>query len=224
MVKEMKIIAFDLDDTLYNEIDFVQSGFRVVAQYTAKKYGLDKNKIYSFLTKTLKLNGRAKIFDVMLKKYGIYDKKTVAKLVAVYRSHKPEIKLAKNTKKTLKNLKNRYKLALITDGNKNVQRNKVYALKLNDLLDFIVYTDDYGPSGKKPNVISFKKVLKELDGKPEEMIYIGDNPEKDFIGAKKIGIKTIQIYRDKVAKNNFPEEFTANYSIKKIEELENFFI
>lgn len=224
MVKGIKIIAFDLDDTLYNEIDFVQSGFRVVAQYVAKKFGLDKNELYSFLTKTLKLYGRGKIFDVMLKKYGIYDKKTVTKLVGVYRSHKPEIKLAKNIKKTLKNLKNKYKLALITDGDKNVQRNKVHALKLNDLLDCIVYTDDYGPSGKKPSAISFKKVLKELGGKPEEMIYVGDNPEKDFIGAKKIGIKTVQIYQDKVDDNNLPEEFTANYSIKKIENLARFFI
>lgn len=219
MIKEIKIIAFDLDDTLYNEIDFVQSGFRVVAQYTAIKFGLDKNKIYSFLIKTLKLNGRGKIFNSMLKKYGIYDKKTITKLVSVYRSHKPEIKLDSNTRKTIKNLKDKYKLALITDGDKNVQRNKVHALKLNDLLDYIVYTDDYGPSGKKPNTISFKKVLKELGGKPEEMIYVGDNPEKDFIGAKKIGIKTIQIYRDKVGKNNFSEEFAANYSIKKIEDL-----
>ena len=34
-----KIIAFDLDDTLYQEIDFVMSGYRAVSRFVEKEYG-----------------------------------------------------------------------------------------------------------------------------------------------------------------------------------------
>ena len=42
-----KLIVFDIDDTLYNEIDYVESGYKVVSKYIEKKY--NKKNIYNKL-------------------------------------------------------------------------------------------------------------------------------------------------------------------------------
>ena len=38
----VKAVVFDLDDTLYPEISFVKSGFRVVAGYLGPRFGFDQ--------------------------------------------------------------------------------------------------------------------------------------------------------------------------------------
>jgi len=38
--------------------------------------------------------------------------------------------------------------------------------------------------------------LERLGCTPREAMYIGDNPQKDFIGAKGLGMKTIRIIRE----------------------------
>ena len=42
----MKVVVFDLDDTLYKEIEFVKNGFNSVSDYLSKKFKLNKKKIY----------------------------------------------------------------------------------------------------------------------------------------------------------------------------------
>ena len=38
------ILIFDLDDTLYPEIDFVKSGMRAVADFMQEKHGFDSKQ------------------------------------------------------------------------------------------------------------------------------------------------------------------------------------
>tara|TARA_B100001093_G_C26764715_1_gene987337 strand:+ start:801 stop:992 length:192 start_codon:yes stop_codon:yes gene_type:complete len=55
------IIVFDLDDTLYNEIDFVNNGFNVVANYLKKKFGVNKQKSLIFLKKKFLIDRKKKL-------------------------------------------------------------------------------------------------------------------------------------------------------------------
>ena len=74
----------------------------------------------------------------------------------------------------------------------------------------------------KPNEIVYETCLKELNVKSNEAVYIGDNPLKDFIGAKKIGMKTVRIIRDKgmFMKETAPsEEYKADITVKDLREL-----
>jgi putative hydrolase of the HAD superfamily len=45
----MKSVIFDLDNTLYPEIEYVKSGFRYVSSYLNSKYDLDEEEIFSQL-------------------------------------------------------------------------------------------------------------------------------------------------------------------------------
>jgi len=55
----------------------------------------------------------------------------------------------------------------------------------------------------------------------EEAIYIGDNPYKDFIGAKKIGIPTVRILQPgrEYYKVRLDKEYEADYEIRELHEI-----
>ena len=188
----IKCLIFDLDDTLYYEKTYVLEAFEEVCKYLSSKYRYDYNKIYERCIEILNQYGRGKIFNILCEEYGIDE--DIKKLVEIYRNTKPKLKLYKKSYEVFKFAKeNNLKLALITDGCSKVQWNKIKALGLEEVMDKIIVTDDYGNGYGKPHEKSYKEVLNYFNLKPDECIYIGDNPNKDFIGAKKIGMKTIRI-------------------------------
>lgn len=44
-----KVVCFDLDDTLYKEIDFLKSGYRKISEMVEKRYGFNSWEIYDRL-------------------------------------------------------------------------------------------------------------------------------------------------------------------------------
>lgn len=217
--KTTKVIIFDLDDTLYGERAFVEKGFEAVALYIEEQFRINKKEFFEDLKDILKKEGRGHIFDTALRKYNLYSKKNVDKLVEIYRFHRPNIKLYPGLKNLLKSLRKKYKLGIITDGMGSVQRIKVKALHVKSLFDFIIYTNELGKKRSKPNSYSFKKVLECFKISPEEAVYIGDDPHKDFVGAKKVGIRTVRVLQGRFENIEAEKGFEADYNIKKITEL-----
>jgi len=202
----MKAIIFDLDDTLYPEREFVMSGFKVVAKYLAKKYALNQFKIFNFLRFDFKNGIRGKNFDLLIARFNL-SKKELKSLIKIYRNHKPKIKLYPDAKKILKYLaKNKkIKIGLISDGAVKTQTNKLQSLKIDKIFDAIVLSDSFGKKYRKPHLRPFHLALKKLKIKPEEAIYVADNPLKDFIGAGKLGIFTVRIKRKNGIYNDIQE-------------------
>jgi len=216
----IRAIIFDLDDTLYDEMQFVRGGFEAVSSYTSKNANVNQNVVYQLLLDVLEKHGRGQTFDIALKKLGLYNKNLISKLVKVYRTHKPKLSLYSEVRTVLSTLRKQgYKLGLITDGNVEVQRNKVEALKIKDFFDCIIFSDEYGIEKQKPNPFPYQKALKELKASARETIYVGDNPYKDFVSAKRLGIHTIRIMRGQYKNVTLNKEFEAEYQIINLGEL-----
>jgi haloacid dehalogenase superfamily, subfamily IA, variant 1 with third motif having Dx(3-4)D or Dx(3-4)E len=217
----IKLVIFDLDDTLYNERDFVYSGFIEVSKYLSSKYKIDKNKLYKDMVYILNFQGRGKIFNQICKKY--HFKENIEDLVKKYRYNSREISLYYDASIVLKKLKNNYKLGLITDGDKGAQLNKIKLLDLQKYMNKIIITDEYGKEYWKPSIKPFKMILEYFNIDSKESIYIGDNPNKDFIPCKKLGINTVRIIRPIGYYSNtfLNENYEADYNIKSLLELEN---
>lgn len=216
----IQAVIFDLDDTLYDEMQFVKGGFEAVSSYIFKNSGVNQNTVYQLLLDVLEKYGRGKVFDIVLEKLGLYNEKLIPKLVEIYRKHIPNLILYPDAEAVLYTLRKRgYKLGLITDGNVEVQRNKVKALKIRDLFNCIVFSDEYGIEKRKPNSLPYQKVIKRLKIEPKEAFYVGDNPYKDFITAKKLGIYTVRILRGQYKNVELNKAFEADYQIKNLEEL-----
>lgn len=194
----IKAVLFDLDDTLYDEITFVTSGFETVASYLSTNFHLIEEEILSVMMELLSRNGRGRIFDKVLEYNGLYEPKLVEELVSVYRSHQPNIDLYELVVPTFQELRHLdIKLGIITDGLYSVQRNKVSSLGLQDLVDIIIYTDEIGREYWKPHPIAFELAIKKLAIEPHEAIYVGNDPAKDFSGPNSIGIRSVHLCKDR---------------------------
>ena len=209
------ILVFDLDDTLYPEITIVKSGLKEVSLFLNSKFGIEKESAYSQMYKYLRMHGRGNVFNNILKTHNIYTKKNLNKCISVYRKHNPQINLYNDAKKCIKRFKN-YKKYIVTDGNTLVQRNKIKSLDLHESFEKIIPTYQYGISFSKPSVNCFKMILRYENAKPENMIYIGDNPYKDFVNLKKIGVKTIRILRGSFKDTFLDDAYEAHYSFKNL--------
>lgn len=186
-------IIFDLDDTLYPERDYVLSGFHAVANWSATQLGIPADEGFAELTRLFEQGVRGDTFNRWLAMYGQSSTERVAQLVRVYREHIPTIVPFPQVTTLLDSLRLHYRLGLVSDGYLDVQRRKLDALGLVDRFDAIVFSDEWGRAAWKPNPKPFQVVLERLEIRPTAAVYVADNPLKDFLGARKIGIYTIQI-------------------------------
>ena len=201
-------MLFDLDDTLYFEPNYVHSGFRAIAQYTAKRHGLDEHRVLNDLMEILQKEGRGKVFDYWIEREGLHDLVTVPELVNVYREHVPTINFYPDVAPTLKRLRAKgLLLGVITDGNLLAQTNKVQALGVRDMVDLVICTDERGQAYWKPNPRVFLDALGSLKIRPKESIYIGNDPRKDFSGPEQIGMWAVHIERSHVGEHSCQADF-----------------
>lgn len=213
----IKAIIFDLDDTLYDEKQFVDGGFKAVSQHLSSADHIPYSKVYRLLWKTLRENGRGIIFDSVLKDLDLYNKTKVKKLIRIYRAHLPNLVLYPEVMKVLISLKiKNYKLGLITDGNVYVQRRKVKVLGIEKFFQAMVFSNIYGPGKQKPCRFPYEKVLQRISTAARNSIYIGDNPYKDFITAKKLGMHTIRVGRGQYEDIKLSQEHEADFNVRSL--------
>ncbi len=214
----MKAVLFDLDDTLYPEIEFVKSGFTAVARHLASKHNLNADSLFQQMLDILQRDGRGKIFDTLLEKLGLFSGETVRTLVDLYRSHQPSISLYPDTLPVLENLRrNGIKIGIITDAMASVQKNKVKALGLGNSFDIIIYTEELGEGCSKPSPVPFKTALDSLKMPAPDAAYIGDDPSKDFLAPNNLGMLTVQVARQAPPDfKPFPPPTGAKYVVKDL--------
>ncbi|MFH0473990.1 HAD family hydrolase [Kluyvera ascorbata] len=217
--KNKKLVIFDLDDTLILEREYVISGLCAVSKYFSKKYSQDLANVSDFLLETFESSGRERIFDKLLHEYSIDGKQEIIiDLVNCYRNHYPNIKLSKKNKEKLIELRNSgFKLAIVTDGLELMQRNKVNALELNQLVDAVVYC--WSISAPKPDTMGFKAAMRTLSCSTEQTIIIGDNPEHDIKPAVILGVDCLRVLTGRYASLPDLENYTATAHFESLQSI-----
>ncbi len=191
------VVVFDLDDTLYDEIDYCRSGFAAVAEYLANLPGVHPaDRIFAALWGQFSAGNRTKTFNAALDELDIaFDSIRIKQLVDVYRNHVPRIALPDESREILDELRTKYKLALLTDGFLPAQQLKVRALGIEGYFAVIIYTEQLGREFWKPSPVGFEKIMYDLGAEPDNMVYIADNENKDFIAPNSLGFSTIRLVR-----------------------------
>ena len=105
------------------------------------------------------------------------------------------------------------KLAIVSDAPRLKAWIRLVSMKINHLFDVVVTFDD--TKEFKPSIKPFEVALKKLKIKPQECLTVGDRPERDIKGAKKLGMLTC------FAKYGNPKAKAsgADYEINDIKEL-----
>jgi len=207
----MTAVVFDLDDTLYDEIDYCRSGFWAVSRFLARLSTVPCSEdALACLWRHFTAGNRTATFNAALDELGVaYDNHLIAQLVELYRNHRPTLALPLDSRETLAALKGVYRLALLTDGYLPAQRLKVLALGIEPCFEAIVYTEELGRACWKPSPVGFEKLAEQLHVLPEQMAYVGDNETKDFIAPNELGMLTIQVQRPARLHTDSPERAHA---------------
>ena len=186
------VVAFDLDDTLYRELDYVRSGFRAVARTLEARWGLDAGRVFERLWEILEEQGRGKVFDTLLEELGLSGQASVRGLVRAYRQHAPEIQLPALSRAVLDALADR-PLYLVSDGHKGVQERKLQALDIRGRFRRCYLTHRHGVARAKPSPWAFEQIARREGRPPSQVVYVGDDPRKDFVGIRPLGFRSIRV-------------------------------
>lgn len=218
----IKVVLFDLDDTLISEDDYIKSGYNHVAKVIENRYSLNAIEIYDDLYR-LYIEDSKNVFNRVLDKYDIkYNKDDIMFLVNEYRNHIPTIEFYDDVVPTITELKKRgIKIGIISDGYLSTQKNKAEVLGLYNLFDKVIFTEEFGREYWKPHPKSFEIMKEYFDVNYDEMIYIGDNPEKDFFISSIYPIKTIRINRNKSVylTSQYLNDIRETYAVSSLDEI-----
>lgn len=190
----MAAIVFDLDNTLYPHVRFVHSGFSAVARAIARRFDLDATEVYRRLRMMYEQGDRGSALQHMCAWLGL-DAAIVPELVYIIRNHQPDIWLSHDVTDTLVALRARgWRTAILTNGLPATQAAKVRALGLAELVNHVIYADEYAPGGK-PAPEPFLEVLNRLEVTPQNAVMVGDDCVNDIEGARALGMRTILLAR-----------------------------
>jgi len=215
-----KIVIFDLDDTLYKEIDFVKSAYMEIALWIGNVYG--KKGVYEYMLYCYeqKLN----VFLCVNSEYEL-DIPLVTYLKK-YREHFPTIFLSNDAEYTLKRMREaNIPLGIITDGRSVTQSNKIKALRLDRYMSWenCIISEAFGYS--KPSTEAFGYFQNKYGD--ADYYYIGDNVLKDFIAPNQLGWTTICLLDDgqNIHKQvSVSDKMKPQYEIINFHGLENFIL
>jgi putative hydrolase of the HAD superfamily len=206
--------VFDLDDTLYKEIDYLSSAYRRIATALESEIG---HNIYTEML-DLYTSGKS-TFDVIKEKYGVAMQ--VDDMVEIYRYHAPEIKLSPGAGGLLANLRQQMiPMGLLTDGRSRSQRNKLAALNIDRFFLAIVISEEFG--SEKPTPANYTEFSDRYPG--HTFFYVADNLNKDFLAPNQLGWTTIALNDDgsniHKAKVTLTPEYFPTYKVNTLTDLQ----
>ena len=195
----MRVICFDLDDTLYKEIDYLTSAYRKVAEYAAGQCTGCSDSV-----NILAIKAYDRMLDAYREGQNAFGELNrflgldlpVSDYLYIYRNHKPKIALSEDVVRTLDALKEQgVRIGLITDGRSIQQRSKIEALGLSrwiDAMDMVI-SEEFG--SEKPALANYAYFMERY---PEchDFTYVGDNLKKDFIAPNALGWQTVCLKDD----------------------------
>lgn len=212
------VLVFDLDDTLYDERTYVESGFDAVAAFGQAMFGWDRGASLRFMLDVLDREGRGAVFDRWLASHGAYSRKLLQASLRCYRHHVPRISLNDQASALLPKLKGR-PLYLVTDGHKIVQQRKIDALGIAPLFRRIFVTHRYGIANAKPSIYCFERIRQAEACAWGDIAYVADDPAKDFVNLNRQGAITIRVLTGRHRSSEAAPGYDAQHRISHLGEL-----
>lgn len=217
-MKAIDAVLFDLDDTLYEEMNFVTAALERVARFLAARAFPSADQFLAEMLDILETVGRGRVFDIVLERHGL-PSSWVRPLLYVYRSADPELALFSDALPLLDDLRRRHvRTGIVTDGSALVQANKVRGLGLNQLVDVVVYTDTLDEGAAKPAPTGFLVALELLGSEPAVSAYVANDVRKDFAGPRSLDMTGVLVTRrmlgdlDSQPRDAHPDHIVADLS------------
>lgn len=215
----LELVAFDLDNTLYDEGHWYEAALPPVARYLAAQSGRPASEIQAFLRTTLRAKGRHynRLFDDALREVGLPRDPHLGEVLTIFREAPTALEPFPAMRDLLAELAGRYRLGLITSGQAPVQARKLELLGIRPLFASVIFSSTLPEN--KPGRMPFERLLETVGIEPARAAYVGDNPLFDFRGANEVGILTIRVPNPELDGLVVPEGWDARLRVTGIAEL-----
>lgn len=209
-------VVFDLDDTLYPEIDYARSALAFTGTLIEAAFGVDD--AVSFLLQAFE-SGERDAIGALWKARGLPEAAR-SDVIATMRGHRPSIALPRASAETLTALSARgIRWSILTDGRSLTQRRKIEALGLTGASGIYI-SEERGVS--KPALKAYTQIVEDHPD-AQGFCYIADNPAKDFVTPNALRWTTVMLidHGDNMYAQDIdvPENFRASLQIKNLTEL-----
>ncbi len=217
-----KAVLFDLDNTLLDFWSFKQKAAKAAARAMVRK-GLPERegKLYRRIFEVYDEYGveYQKTFYQVIHPYGLEvgqaERIQQAAIVAYLRSKFRALKPYPGVTSTLRKLKKKTQTGIVTDAPRNKAWMRLVLSRLDNLFETVVTTDD--TRKKKPHRAPFESALRKLKVDAGKVLFVGDNNDRDMLGAKNLGMKVcLAKYGEKFKRN---KKVKLDYEIKDFREL-----
>ncbi len=191
----IKAVVFDLDNTLTDFMKMkdmaITGGAAAMIDAGLKKSLAEARDEINVVYKEMGIEYQ-KVFDVYLQRtLGHIDYRMLAAAIVGYRRARDSaLVLYPHVNYTLHELiKRGLKLAVVSDAPRESAWLRLCYLQLHHVFDVVVTFED--TQKRKPDKEPFQRALNELRVTADQALMIGDWPERDVIGAKALGMKTV---------------------------------
>ncbi|HZH99087.1 MAG TPA: HAD family hydrolase [Fimbriimonadaceae bacterium] len=194
--EKVNFIFFDLDDTLCGYWDACKIGLRktfalhgpdgVSPEEMVQHWAAAFREFSPTLKKTHWYQGyllegeptRTEQMRLTLKRLGIEDEERAQLLSQTYaRERDDHLELFEEAKEVLDTLKPRYPMGLITNGPADIQRQEIATLGIESYFSHIFIEGEMGRGKPLPEV--FEAIAREIDRKPEQILFVGNSYAHD---------------------------------------------
>ncbi len=205
-------VLFDLDDTLAPQATWLDGAFAAVARRAADlDPAIDARSLHeALLAEAAAGSARGGIIDRALASLGLAI--DVGLLVEAFRSYRPaRFDPYPGALELLERLRTAgMGLAVVSDGDPDIQRAKLGLTGVAELVDAVVLSDELGRRHRKPAPLPFRTALAALEVTPAEAAFVGDRPETDLLGAARVGMATVRVRTGEYAAAPSPVSPTAD--------------
>lgn len=200
----VKAVLFDLGGTLVHTLEIPEIYKRILEAHGIKRSTQEISLAQEEAEKHLGIQKLTTLFEeywirwnlYILKRLGIQENaRSLAKTIADLWWDYSDVELHPDVKETLRHLRDMgLKIGLVTNGLESDFRQVLQKVDLLDFFDVTVGIDTVGEM--KPHRDIFLYALNRLEVSPREALFVGDELESDYEGAKNIGLKPLLIDRN----------------------------
>jgi len=191
----VRAIIFDLDNTLTDFMKMKEEAISAAIDGMIDAgLKLPRDAVRARIDAIYKEQGLEfqQVFDALLEsELGHIDPKILASGIVAYRKARiSSLKTYPHVQLTLLELTKRgIQLSVVSDAPRAQAWLRLCDLSLQHVFDVVVTFDDTGE--RKPSPAPFREALRQLEVAASETLMVGDWPERDVVGAKSLGMKTV---------------------------------
>ena len=198
----IRLITFDLDDTLWPCKPVIRRAERVVYEWlqhhaprvteamsleAMREQRMTFMKAHPELLHDLTLV-RLRTLEEVMSRHG-YSAMLAEEATAVFRAARNRVEPYADVVPVLERLRERYRLVSVTNGNAQVEETP-----LKGLFHLSLTAAQVGAA--KPDPAIFRAAAEWGGVEPREMLHVGDDPERDVLAARRAGMEQVWVQRE----------------------------